>query len=520
MGTKYSSVAVVGFNAAPPSDDAAQTDANKVKWSYHKTKIGDPLNNAIVAINAAIVTAEDVSAVAKTISYTTVAGDNAKLIEANTAAITISLLDAATAAAGYTVSVYNGSAASITVGRQSAGNTINGVAANITLQTKEAATFRINSGVTGYEIISDSTTGSLVTALPNVVSGSVFRKNCIINGAMRIAQRGISFAAIASGTYSLDRWAYGKAGTMVHTITQDTDVPTVAQAGVLFTNSLRLNLTTADTALAVGDYTSIFQHIEGYNFQRIAQRAFAASFWVKATTAGVYSIAFRNAGLDRSYVSNFTISAGSTWEYKTVLVPASPNAGTWNYTTGIGLSASITLATGTTFHTTAGAWQTGNFLGTVTNINGVNTGATDFRIVGLQAEPGNVATEFDLDSIEDELSRCQRYYWKSFLFGTAPAQNAGAPGSLNYRASTAGLVSNSRTVFLPVLMRTVPAIVTYNPNAANANWRNAALAADSGVPSVAAIGGSDSQLEISNPQVAGDLVSNYISIHATADAEL
>ena len=344
--------------------------------------------------------------------------------------------------------------------------------------------------------------------------------NLIINGAMRIAQRGTSFAAIASGTYSLDRWAYGKVGTMVHTLTQDTDVPTVAQAGVLFTNSLRLNLTTADIAIAAGDFAYISQAIEGYNFQRIAQRAFTASFWVKATTAGVYSISFRNSGADRSYVSNFTISAGSTWEYKTITALSSPSAGTWNYTSGSGVTVVITLATGTTFHTTAGAWQTGNFLGTATNINGVNTGATDFRITGMQIEAGSVATQFEMDTVADEISRCQRYYWKSFLFGTAPAQKAGAPGSLNYRASTAGLVANSRTVFLPVLMRTVPAIVTYNPNAANANWRNVALAADSGVPSVSAVGGSDAQLEISNPQVAGDLVSNYIAIHATADAEL
>ena len=521
MGTKYPGVTVVGFNAAPPSDDAAQTDANKIKWSYHKTKIGDPLNNAIVAINAALLVTEDISASAKTISYTTVAGDNGKLIEANTAAITISLLDAATATAGYTVSVYNGSAAAITVGRQTVGNTINGVASNVTLQTKEAATFRINSGITGYEIISDSTTGSLVTALPNVTSGSVFRKNCIINGAMRIAQRGTSFVAAASGAYTLDRWTYSKAGVMVHTLTQDTDVPTVAQAGVLYTNSLRLNLTTADIAIAAGDAALISQNIEGYNFQRIAQRAFTASFWVKATTAGVYSIAFRNSGVDRSYVSNFTISASATWEYKTIAVPASPSAGTWSYTTGVGLAVAIVLAVGTTYHTTAGAWQTGSFLGTATNVNGVNTGATDFRIAGLQVEPGTVATEFEMDSIEDEISRCQRYYWKSFPYATAPAQNAGSSGVLFYRVFVAGITTHGFAVDLPVLMRSTPTVAFYNPSAANSNWRNISLALDSGTSgSTNILSPSDRKLGVDNAQVAGDLAGHYIGIHAAADAEL
>ena len=518
MGTKYTSVVITGYNATPPSDDGAQTDANKIKWSYHKTKIGDPLNTAIVAINAALLVTEDISAVAKTISYTTVAGDNGKLIEANTAAITISLLDATTATAGYTVSIYNGSAAAITVGRQTGANTINGVAANVTLQTKEAATFRINSGVTGYEIISDSTTGSLVTALPNVTSGSVFRKNCIINGAMRIAQRGTSFSAVASNAYTIDRWFYNKVGTMVHTITQDTDVPTVAQAGVLFTNSLRLNLTTADTAIAAADLTTINHPIEGYIFQRIAQRAFTASFWVKATTAGVYSVSFRNSGLDRSYVSNFTISAGSTWEFKTIAVTASPSAGTWNYTNGAGLYMAIVLASGSTYQTTAGAWQTGSFQSTVSNINGVNTGATDFRIVGLQVEPGSVATEFEMDPIEDEISRCQRYYWKSFPYATAPAQNAGTAGAIVYRAAIAGIANHSRQVTFPVLMRAAPTVITYNPAAANANWRNLNTAADSGIPSMSA--SSDSQFEITNPQLAADTTTVLMGIHATAEAEL
>ena len=344
--------------------------------------------------------------------------------------------------------------------------------------------------------------------------------NLIINGSMRIAQRGTSFAAVAANAYTIDRWFYNKGGTMVHTITQDTDVPTVAQAGVLLTNSLRLNLTVADTAIAAGDFTHISQIIEGYNFQRIAQRAFTASFWVKATTAGVYSISFRNSGLDRSYVSNFTISASATWEYKTIAVSASPSAGTWNYTNTAGIYVGIVLAVGTTYHTTAGAWQTGSFLGTATNINGVNTGATDFRITGLQVEAGSVATQFEVDTVADEFARCQRYYWKSFAYAVAPAQGIGSAGAINYRTAVAGIVSQNRTINFPVLMRSSPTVITYNTVVANANWRNVTLAADSGVPTTAAGATSESQLELTNPQVAGDLAGNFIAIHATADAEL
>ena len=67
------------------------------------------------------------------------------------------------------------------------------------------------------------------------------KQNLIINGDMQIAQRGPSFVAATNGQYTLDRNQYLKNGAMVHTISQDTDVPTFAQAGYLFKNSLRLN---------------------------------------------------------------------------------------------------------------------------------------------------------------------------------------------------------------------------------------------------------------------------------------
>ena len=153
-----------------------------------------------------------------------------------------------------------------------------------------------------------------------------------------------------------------------------------------------------------------------------------------------------------------------------------------------------------------------------TNVNGVNTGATDFRFTGMQVEPGSVSTEFEIDPIEAEISSCQRYYWKSFPFATGPAQNAGTTGALLYRPAIAGFANHSRQVHFPVLMRIPPTIITYNPSAANANWRNINAAADSGVPSLT--GGTDAQFEITNPQVAGDVVGVLIAIHATADAEL
>lgn len=249
-------------------------------------------------------------------------------------------------------------------------------------------------------------------------------KNYLMNGDMNIAQRGNSFPAIANGTYSLDRWVYYKVGAMVHTLTQDTDVPTLAQAGYLFPASLRLNLTTPDTSIAAGDIVVYSQTIEGYNFYKIAQKPMTLSFWVKATTAGIYCASFTNSGADRSYVAEYTVNSSNTWEYKSIVVPASPSGGTWNYNNGAGLTVRFALAAGTTYQTTAGSWQTGNFAATSNQVNGVNTGATDFRITGVMLNEGPVAAPFSLfaKGYTAEHIACQRYYelghFKHFFGGT------------------------------------------------------------------------------------------------------
>ena len=157
MGIKYSTIAISGYNAAPPSDSGAQTDENKIKWSTHKTKIGDPLNAAIVAIDSALVTAFAQEALLKTANYTTTAGDHAKLIEV-TGSNTISLLDASTGGAGYQINVLNTGVGVVPVSRATGANTINGVAGNWNLDPGNGASFRVNSTLNGYDVVATALT--------------------------------------------------------------------------------------------------------------------------------------------------------------------------------------------------------------------------------------------------------------------------------------------------------------------------------------------------------------------------
>jgi hypothetical protein len=234
-------------------------------------------------------------------------------------------------------------------------------------------------------------------------------RNKIINGKMDISERGGSFPAIAANAYFLDRWAIGIGGSTsaVLTASQQTDAPTNNE----FLQSLRLAVTTADTSIASTEFVSIRQRVEGYNVRDLIGRTFTLSFWVRSSKTGIHCVSLQNSGVDRSYVAEYTITTANTWEQKTITVSGGLiTAGTWNWTAGIGLAVEWALAAGTSFHTTAGAWQTGNFRATANQVNCLDSTSNIFAITGIQLEVGSVATPFEHRPFGAELALCQRYY--------------------------------------------------------------------------------------------------------------
>lgn len=153
MGTKYATVSVSGYNSSPPADNGSTDATNQILWSTIKTKLPDPLKTAIEAVNSALVTYTDTSVRSVTASDSTVAGDHLRTVQTAssvTAVVTISLMDATTAAAGYMVRVHNGGQANLTVGRATGTDTINGALKNVTLGLGQSALFVVNSTTNGY----------------------------------------------------------------------------------------------------------------------------------------------------------------------------------------------------------------------------------------------------------------------------------------------------------------------------------------------------------------------------------
>lgn len=369
-----------------------------------------------------------------------------------------------------------------------------------------------------------ATTGLALVADPSAASGVSWshrsQLNPIINGNADIWQRGASFAAVANNTTTADRFKWGQSGTGVVTINRSTNVPTVAQAGILFNYSLEVDVTTADAVVDATDSYTISTVIEGYDWRAFAQRDLVLSFWVMSSKTGVHAVPLLNSGQDRTIVGTYTVNAADTWEYKTITFPASPSAGTWDYTNGKGVQIEFVLGAGSNYQGTAGSWSSSLLLATSSQANVLDNTANFFRVTGVKLELGSVATPIQFIPFETELRRCQRYYFKTFHYTQAPAQNVGTTtGEAVWSATKAGAATNISSMFtFPVRLRTTPSSITfYNPSAANANVRDTTGSVDCTTPGLLGVGELYGTLQCTGN--AATAVGNTLRVHFAIDAE-
>lgn len=237
------------------------------------------------------------------------------------------------------------------------------------------------------------------------------RPNLFLDGGFNLWPDGTTITGISSGSYGPAGLYYRKAGAVVHDLLRSTDVPSVNELTPHANYSVHLDVTTADASIAAGDYALLCAPLEGYDWAQLAGRQFTVPFWVKAAKTGTHCVFARNAGLDRSCVVEYTISAANTWEMKAVTFPASPSAGTWDYTDSLGIEIGWTLHAGTTFQTTDGAWQTGLFYGTANQVNESDNTANNFRLALIgPPTPGPYAAPFVTLPLAMEDQRLLRYY--------------------------------------------------------------------------------------------------------------
>jgi hypothetical protein len=325
----------------------------------------------------------------------------------------------------------------------------------------------------GYNYIApDTNPGTKMWVLTNqVVSKHPVRKNLIINGAMQVAQRGTSVAAIGngdSGYHTLDRFRIGEGGTPVGVVTmsQDTDVPT----GQGFASSLKIDCTTAEDYTDTNMVFAVQQAIEAQNLQHLKYGSSNAeditlSFYLKSDTkTGDMLIFLYQTDDARCYPTKITIANNNWNKYEVVI--SGDTTGVFDNNNGNGLQIDWVLAVGSSRSgQTEDQWgaysgyfntQPANFLDSISN---------NIWITGVQLEVGSQATSFDHRSFGHELILCQRYFETSYSYGTSL-------GSTVYNGCVVEFATRNDADNMPVgrfqiTKRAVPTVTTYAPGTGN-----------------------------------------------------
>tara|TARA_B100001939_G_C16941509_1_gene618478 strand:- start:435 stop:1772 length:1338 start_codon:yes stop_codon:yes gene_type:complete len=272
-------------------------------------------------------------------------------------------------------------------------------------------------------------------------AGGLTNRNMIINGAMRVSQRGTSFTGLTVGQYTVDRMLFGmlngNSGTW--TVEQSTDAPDGFKYSVKCTNTTAFPASPAAGAYMYFPHVIESQDLQHLKFGTSEAETTTISFWVKSNVTGNYSFGVLQTDNSLKQVAfGYTINAASTWEYKTITIPGD-TAGVIDNDNEKGLQLEWWLNSGTNY--TGGSAQSTwiTFDNTHRNFNnpGVGNNTSDFwQITGIQFEVGDRATPFEHRSYNDDLQKCRRYY-QHFVSGgggtpTGGGQTQSAMCTVNY----------------------------------------------------------------------------------------
>lgn len=293
------------------------------------------------------------------------------------------------------------------------------------------ATDIADGAVSTAKIASDAVT---VAKVADTVS--LGRRNLVINGDMKVAQRGTSQTGITSGNnFLVDRFKFKNTTSGTWTQEQDSDVPT----GEGFIYSWKASCTTADTSLDSSSqlrfiYSPEAQDMNHLMYGTANAKTTTLTFWVKSNKTGTYTLSAEGShGAGRYYQTTYSVSTADTWEKKTITITGDTDTGEdWNDDSSGFFALSWWMAAGSSINGsgfTQDAWGTdadySELVGGQT-VNLADSTSNNFYITGVQLEVGDTATPFEHRSFAEELALCQRYYQRiSGTYGSTQGLGTG-----------------------------------------------------------------------------------------------
>ena len=301
------------------------------------------------------------------------------------------------------------------------------------------------------------------------------RKNLIINGDMRIAQRNTTKNITADGMYTVDRWHSVGNSSMTFDVTMSQEsyqnTPYMPHR-----KSVKFRTNTAKNPSGSENFI-MRQKLESQDFFAASRwgmddaKWLTLSFWVKSNKPGIYSfqayIGASGTGTNPSLLTSYTVDSRDVWEYKVIHIPpVGKNATAWvmNSGTAWGFMMDWHLSDSPNDEIHPHGWSitqggAARCVRGQTNILAAVGAYIEFT--GVQLEVGRQATPFEYRSITEELALCQRYYYRhchadSDVIGTG----------MSYYSGTA-----YATVHFPVTMRQTPTLESYSGSSGAYNYR-------------------------------------------------
>ena len=349
-----------------------------------------------------------------------------------------------------------------------------GIVTSLQATTGDITTLRAPTGIVTTFVTNTAKVGAAVTITESGIEASGIgitcasinggqisgRRNLVINGDMRIAQRGTS--TTTSSTFCVDRFRLGFSLAGV-TVTQSQQ--TLTSSDSPYSEGQRYYLRVALSG-AASDAASYFVQTAETRIeaQDIAQSGWnytdpnsklTLSFWVRSSKTMTYGWVLQtHDGTPRLFPKSFDLTA-NTWTKIKYSVPG--NAGLQfdnDVNNGLTFKVYPFLGSGYTGGTDAtwGLQSAGKYGSTNTAVTWLD-GANTFDVTGLQLEVGTQATPFEHRPYGEELSLCQRYY---YVFADG-RDHASAYQFMNIHGYSTAQVEG--TVNFPVFMRTAPTIV-------------------------------------------------------------
>jgi len=241
------------------------------------------------------------------------------------------------------------------------------------------------------------------------------RRNMIINGGMNVFQRSTSATGLgaSSGYFSADRFRIFSVGTAGRvTMSQSSDTPEG------FGNSLKIDVTTADTSIASSELFILSYGMEGQDAQMIKKgtseaESLAVSFYAKANASANYVVEVYDNDNTRNNTQAFTVT--DSWQrFSFTFAPDTTGAldddnALSFYPIQIWLHGGSDYTSGTFASNTWGSVTNANrYAGSRTSI--FDSTDREFFITGVQVEVGSQVTPFEHRSFAKDKNLCYRYY--------------------------------------------------------------------------------------------------------------